>query len=122
MLFKRKKAAPKEVQPSYIFSIPYTEHFKGYKRIKLDTFNDIDADKGLAAMKVADSVNQIIFKEYLFPGVSPLMRVYADNFKLGTIWSTSRPEQYELIKQGRCEKASVGYNDLGNVFLFVKFK
>lgn len=111
----------KEIKPTFTLSVPYSEHFKGYKRIKLDAYQDAEADKGIEAVKAADTIQEITFKEYIFPDTSPLLRVYADGHKLGTIWSTSFPEQYGMIKRGRCEKASVGFNDLGNVFLFVKF-
>lgn len=122
MLFKKKKAAPEEPVPTFVLSVPFTEHFKGFKRIPLDVYGDPEVDKGLAAYRAASNIEHIIFKEYKFANVSPLIRVYADNYKLGTLWSNRRPEQYELIRQGRCEKATVGYNDLDNVFLFVKFK
>lgn len=121
-MFFKKKATPKALEPTFVLAVPFTEHFKGFKRIPLDVYGDPEVDKGLAAYRAADKIEHIIFKEYQYPNVSPLIRVYADNYKLGTIWSTSRPEQYEMIKQGRCVKATVGYNDLDNVFLFVKFK
>lgn len=122
MLFKKKRNEIKEPALTFVYSIPFTENFKGFKRIPLDVYKDPEVDKGLKAFKAADAIQQITFKEYIFPNVSPLIRVYADGHKLGTIWSTTRPEQYEMIKQRRCEKAAVGYNDLDNVFLFVKFK
>ena len=121
MLFKRKNKS-KEPEPTFILSIPYSEHFRGYKRLTLDVHRDAEADKGIEAVKAADAVQAITFKEYIFPETSPLLRVYADGHKLGTIWSTSHKEYYKAIKDGRCEKASVAFNELGNVFLFVKIK
>lgn len=116
---KKKKSDP---APTFVLSVPYSEHFRGYKRISLDAYQDPEADKGIEAVKAADTINEVTFKEYLFPDTSPLLRVYADGHKLGTIWSSSHKEYYKAIKDGRCEKASVAFNDLGNVFLFVKLK
>lgn len=119
MLFKRK-SKKKEPEPTFVLSVPHSDHFKGYKRIKLSTYQDAEVDKGLEAVKAADAIREVTFQEYKFPDTSPLIRVYADGHKIGTIWSTSNPELYKAIKSGRCTKASVAYNDLGNVFLFVK--
>ena len=121
MLFKRKPKN-KEPEPTLVLSVPYSDHFRGYKRLGLDAYKDVEADKGIEAVKAADTISEITFKEYIFPDTAPLLRVYADGHKLGTIWSTSRAEYYKAIKDGRCEKASVAFNDLGNVFLFIKIK
>ena len=119
MLFRKKK---KEPEPTFVLTVPHSDHFKGYKKITLTTYDDAEVDKGLEAVKAADEIREVTFKEYIFPDTSPLLRVYADGNKIGTIWSTSRPEYYKKIRNGLCEKASVAYNDLGNVFLFVKLK
>lgn len=121
MLFKRKPKN-KEPEPTLVLSVPHSDHFRGYKRIGLDAYQDAEADKGIEAVKAADTISEVTFKEYIFPDTPPLLRVYADGHKIGTIWSTSRKEYYKAIKGGRCEKASVAFNDLGNVFLFVKLK
>ena len=114
---KKKKSEP---APVFETSVPYSNHFRGYKRIGLDAYQDEEADKGIEAVKAADTISEITFKEYIYPDTTPLLRVYANGHKLGTIWSSSRKEYYEAIKDGRCEKASVAFNDLGNVFLFIK--
>ena len=122
MLFGKKKKKKKEPEPTFVLSVPHSDHFKGYKRIKLSTYQDAEVDKGLEAVKAADTIREVTFKEYKFPDTSPLIRVFADGHKIGTIWSTSNPEYYKKIKQGLCEKASVAYNELDDIFLFVKFK
>ncbi len=121
-LFKKKKTAPQEPEPTFVISVPYSAHFKGFKRIQLDSYNDAEAEAGLQAAKAAASVDKIVFKEYRFPGVTPLIRVFADNYKLGTIWRSSHQEYYDLIKKKKCTKATFGYNELGNVFVFIKFE
>jgi len=119
MLFKRKQKK-KEPKPTFVLGVPHSDHFKGYKRIKLATYQDAEVDKGIEAVKAADEIREVTFKEYKFPDTSPLIRVYADGHKIGTIWSTSWTDLYKAIKSGRCTKASVAFNDLGDVFLFVK--
>ena len=120
-LFFVKKKQKQTVKPSFACSVPYSNHFKGYKRIKLDAYQDPAADAGIQAFKNAEDAKEVTFEEYLFPDTSPLLRVFVDGNKLGTIWSTSYPEHYKKIRSGKCVKASAGYNDLGNIFLFVKF-
>lgn len=116
---KRKKEEP---APTFVTSVPYSEHFRGYKRLKLATYQDKEADKGIEAFKAADAIKKITFQEYLFPDTTPLLRVYGDGHKLGTIWKSSREEYYKAIKSGKCEKASVAFSELGDVFLFLKLK
>lgn len=117
-----KKKKPAEPAPTFVTSVPYSEHFRGYKRIGLDAHNDKEADKGIEAFKAADTIKEITFKEYLFPDTTPLLRVYGDGHKLGTIWKSSWEDYYKAIKNGKCEKASVAFNDLDEVFLFIKLK
>ena len=121
MLFKKKKSVSSEPIPTFEMSVPYSDRYQGYKRIKLDTYKDPEADKGIQWFKAAAKVDQITFREYLFPDTPPLIRVYGDGHKIGTIWSSSWEEYYGLIKAGRAQKASVGFAGLGDLFLFVKF-
>ena len=120
--FGKKKNEKKEPDPTFVLSVPYSDHYRGYKRIKLDAYQDKEADKGIEAFKAADTISEITFKEYLFPDTTPLLRVYGDGHKLGTIWMNSWEEYYKSIKSGKCEKASVAFSELGDVFLFVKLK
>jgi hypothetical protein len=125
MLFnigKKKKSTSKEPAPTFELSVPYSDHFRGYKRIKLATYKDQEADKGIEWFKAAAEVHQITFKEYIFPDTNPLLRVYGDGHKIGIIWSDSWPDLYEKIKIGSAKKASVGFTELGDVFLFIKFE
>ena len=119
MLFKKK---PKEPRPTFTATVPYTEHFRGYKRIALANYRDAEAERGTAIVMAAGEIREITFKEYIFPDTNPLMRVYADGNKIGTIWSNSHREEYKKIKSGRCTAASFTYNELGNWFLFLRFK
>lgn len=119
ILFKKKKN-PKEPEPTFTHSVPYSENFKGFKRVRLDSYQDVEADKGIQATKTADTIDMIMFKEYRFPGVNPLIRVYADENKLGTLWSSSHPAEYKAVLQRKVKCASVGFNGTNDAFLFIK--
>lgn len=124
MFFKKKKAvsAPKEPQPTIILSVPYSEHFRGFKRMQLSTVDDKEAEKGIKATQAAEIVDRIKFVEYKFPDTPPLMRVYADDNKLGTMWSTVYTEYYEAVRNGHCKKASFAFSQSDDVYLYLKFE
>lgn len=121
-LFNFGKKKKEEPAPNFVTSVPYSDHYRGYKRLKLATYQDKEADKGIEAFKAADAIKEITFQEYLFPDTTPLLRVYGDGHKLGTIWKSSWEDYYKAIKNEKCEKASVAFNDLNEVFLFIKLK
>lgn len=120
MLFKRKKKTKAEPRPEIVLSVPYSDGFKDFKRIKLDSYQDPIAEAGTRAAKASDTTDRIRFELYRFPNTSPLLRVFADGNKLGTIWSTSYPELFKAIVSGHCSKASVAWTGTGDVLLFVK--
>ena len=85
MLFGRKnKKAQGDPAPSFTISIPYSKNFRGFKRMKLTTYQDplVDMD----AIRNAPDPKEVLFEEYLYPDTPPLMRVSADGMRLGTIW------------------------------------
>lgn len=115
MLFGKKK---KKEAPSCTVSVPYSQTFKGYKRLKLKTYNDPAVDLGV--IRAMPDPSEIVFQEYLFPDTSPLLRVYADGVKLGTLWKNElNAEYYDLIRSGKCAAASLGTNAT-DVFIFIK--
>ena len=120
-LFFGKKKKKQADRPVFSCSVPYSEHFKGYKRITISKYSDPIAEAGLKRFKAAPDAKIVTFEEYLYPDTSPLMRVIIDGNRVGTIWSTSYEDYYKKIRSGKCVRASVGYNDWDNVFLFVKF-
>lgn len=127
MLFmkKKKKPAPKPSRakngPELIISVPYSEHFNGFKRAKLDSYNDKEAERGIKAVQAAETIDRITFELYRpGGGVNPLLRVYADGHKIGTLWSSSRREQFDAILAGKVEKAHVGFNATDS-FVFLKY-
>ena len=118
MLFGRKnKKAQGDPAPSFTISIPYSKNFRGFKRMKLTTYQDplVDMD----AIRNAPDPKEVLFEEYLYPDTPPLMRVSFDGIRLGTIWSSSWTEYYEVIRSGRVSAVSLGLSET-DVFLFLK--
>ena len=116
MLFgkKKKKTDP---APSCTISVPYSKTNKGYKRIRITKTSDplVDID----VIRAMPDPDEIIFQEYLFPGTSPLLRVYA-GVKLGTLWRNELNfEYYDMILSGKCTAVSLGTNAT-DVFIFIK--
>ena len=118
MLFNiKKKKAQGDLAPSFTISIPYSKNFRGFKRMKLTTYQDPLVD--LDAIKSAPDPDAILFEEYLYPDTPPLMRVSFDGMRLGTIWSYYSEEYYEAIRSGRVSAVSLGLSET-DVFLFLK--
>lgn len=115
MLFGRKK---KKDAPALTISVPYSASYKGYKKLKLKTYSDPQVD--LDEIRAMPDPDAIIFEEHLFPGASPLLRVYANGVKLGTLWKNElNAEYFDHILNGRCTRVSLGTNAT-NVFIFLK--
>jgi len=116
MLFKRKKKTDATLKPDLIFSVPYSESFRGFKRIKLDS-QDQYADAGIKIVKSLPTVDRISFEFYTF-GEYQMIRVLADGNRLGTIWKSN--DWYETIRSGKVEQASIVFSQLDDVYLMVK--
>ena len=118
MLFKRKKKTDATPKPDLILSVPYSESFRGFKRIKLDS-QDQYADAGIKMFKSLPTVDRISFEFYTF-GEYQMIRVLADGNRLGTIWKSN--DWYETIKSGKVERASIVFSQLDDVYLMVKLR
>ena len=116
MLFSRKKKKS-EPSPSFTISVPYSKTYKGFKRMKLATYQDDLVD--LDAIRKAPDPDRVLFEEYLYDDTPPLMRVSFDGIRLGTIWSSSWAEYYDAIRNGHVSAVSLGLNAT-DVFLFLK--
>ena len=120
MLFgRKKKKGAEDISPAFAISIPYSSRFKGFKRMKLTTYQDplVDID----AIRNAPDPERVLFEEYLYPDSSPLMRVSFDGIRLGTIWSSYWAEYYDAIRSGRVSAVSLGLSTT-DVFLFLKIE
>ena len=110
-LFKKK---PK-FEPD--LTVPHTDTFKGYKRIKLATFKDKDAYAGIKAL----GANPISYVSFVFGSAdgSPFVHVYADQHRVGTIWKHSWTDYFKAIKAGKIRAAHVMVVDRDEVYLFI---
>ena len=110
-LFKKK---PK-FEPD--LTVPHTDTFKGYKRIKLATYKDKYAYAGIRDLGSA-SISYVSFAFGDADG-SPLINVYADRHRIGTIWKHSWADYFKAIKSGKVSAAHVMINDPDEVYLFI---
>lgn len=109
-LFKKKPNAS-----AWSYSVPHSDGFRGYKRIKLATYQDQEASKGLKQIPKLPSIDRIRFTEV--PGYDGI-NVFVDDFKAGTIWKDSWPDYYQLIRSEKVEKAHLKVED--EAYLFIK--
>jgi hypothetical protein len=105
----------KKNQPSVFLTVPYTKDFRGYKRIKVATFEDKEAQKGIDKVIRQPSIKEISFEK--IPKYDGLI-VYADGNKIGTIWKHSWEEYYKAITGKKVSAAHVQFAN--DVHLFIK--
>ena len=110
-LFKKK---PK-FEPG--LTVPHTDTFKGYKRIKLATYKDKNAHAGIRDLGSAP-ISYVGFQIYEDPQ-NKCVNVYADGNRIGTIWKHSWENYYKAIKSGKVSAAHVMINDPDEVYLFI---
>lgn len=111
-LFKNKSTNPAAL---WTYSVPYSDHFRGYKRIKLATYNDPVAQAGLKKISKMSSINEIRFEGIPDNGIN----VYVDGFRAGTIWKHSWEDYFKVIKSAKVEKAHINVDD--EACLYIKF-
>ena len=108
-LFKRK---PK----SWSLTVPNTESFKGYKRIKLTTYGDKDAEAGINKVIRSGAPQYIRFEEV--PTKNGIV-VFADGCKVGLIWQNYWSDQYKAIKDGRVDAVHLRIESDVHLFLHI---
>lgn len=111
-LFKKKSAAP----AAWSFTVPHSNNFRGYKRLKLSTYNDPEALSGIKHIAQISDIDQVRFVE--IPGHNGI-NVFVDKFKAGTIWRDSWTDYYKAIRSEKVEK--VHLNVENEAYLFIKF-
>jgi hypothetical protein len=101
-MFFSKKSAPKTpVANSKSFEIPYAQHFKGFKRFPMRTHGDNESENNNEALYGKD-LSALSFKFVCSgSGSNRIACLYADNFKIGTIYES---EQIKAIEHGQIEK------------------
>ncbi len=110
-LFKKKSSDPEAL---WTYSVPYSDNFRGYKRIKLATYNDPVAQAGLKKISQLATISQI-----RFDGIPNGINVYVDDFRAGSIWKDSWEDYYKVIKSVKVEKAHIKVDD--EAYLYIKF-
>ena len=96
-------------------TVPHTESYRGYKRIKLASYRDEVAHKGIKKLGTL-SISYIGFQ--LIKG-QPGINVYADGNRIGTIWKDSWASYYKAIKDGQVKAGHVEIADADTVYLYV---
>ena len=110
-LFKKKQSVS-----AWSYTVPYSNNFRGYKRLKLDTYKDVDSETGLKALQDRSSYDHVSFaKVPNYDGIN----VFIDDHKAGTIWRDSWTEYYDAIFSEKVEKAHLKIE--GNAYLYIKF-
>lgn len=108
-LFKKK--------PKMDFTVPHTDGFKGYKRIKLATYHDKYAHAGIKALG-SSPISYVAFQLADADG-SKCVNVFADGNRIGTIWKRSWDEYYKMISSGKVQAAHVKIVDPDEVYLYI---
>ena len=110
-LFKKKQIAP-----AWSYTVPYSNNFRGFKRLKLATYKDEYAQAGLLSLQDLPSYDRVTFTKIPdYDGIN----VSVDGHKVGTIWKHSWTEYYDAIISEKVEKAHLKIDE--NAYLFIKF-
>lgn len=113
MLFKKKKTP----QPDVFYIYTQSEHYRGFKRIKLSSYGHQPAMDGIRALDgVALDGSEI--RIAIFEDEFPRANVIIGNHEVGTIWKHSF-DRFNDLKNGRIERIRVEIRD-GDAYLFYK--
>jgi hypothetical protein len=129
MLFRKKsRAQVADQQPVLVWSkeFPQSGTFKGYRLVKLSTYNDEQVKATLKHFSRSEfnfKGCQIRLDNLLLPGVfvdgeSCVVNVYVDDKKVGYIYNTSTC--YEMLTKYEYDKVYLKVEG-PNVFLFVHY-
>ena len=108
-LFKKK--------PETDFTVPHTDNYKGFDRIKLATYRDEYAHAGIKKLG-AKQIRTVGFQLIKHPGTYGI-NVYANDNRVGTIWRDSWANYYKAIKAGKVRAAHVDIVDTDEVYLYI---
>ena len=113
MFFRKKK----EPVPDVAFTYPQSEHYNGFKRIKLSSYGYKPAEDGIQALTGKDLAGSKI-KISIFMDDSPRAMVTIDGTAVGTIWKRSF-DKFTSLKNGKITAVRVEIRD-GESYLFYK--
>ena len=113
MFFRKKK----EPVPDVAFTYPQSEHYRGFKRIKLSSDGYKPAEDGIQALTGKDLAGSKI-KISIFMDDAPRAMVSVNGTAVGTIWKHSF-DKFTTLKNGKIAAVRVEIRD-GESYLFYK--
>ena len=113
MFFRKKK----EPVPDVAFTYPQSEHYRGFKRIKLSSYGYKPAEDGIQALTGKDLAGSKI-KISIFMDDAPRAMVSVNGTAVGTIWKHSF-DKFTTLKNGKIAAVRVEIRD-GESCLFYK--
>ena len=113
MFFRKKK----EPVPDVAFTYPQSEHYRGFKRIKLSSHGYKPAEDGIQALTGKDLAGSKI-KISIFMDDAPRAMVSVNGTAVGTIWKHSF-DKFTTLKNGKIAAVRVEIRD-GESYLFYK--
>lgn len=114
MFFRKKK---KEPTPDVAFTYPQSEHYRGFKRIKLSSYGYKPAEDGIRALTGKDLAGSDV-KLSIYMDDSPRAMVSVNGTTVGTIWKHSF-DKFTTLKNGKIAAVRVEIRD-GESYLFYK--
>lgn len=123
ILFKTKKSI-KTAEPVPVvlqeYTVPHAEHYDGFKRIKIATYKDARAYKGIKALG-RTPIKAVTFSFVKSGNYRPL-HILANAKYIGTIWRDSWEQYYKDIKAEKIQAAHIEILDQDEVFLYIQYK
>ena len=102
------------------YTVPHSDSYKGFKRIKLATYNDKHAYKGIKLLGSAP-IKAVTFSFVKAGNYRPL-HILANGKQIGTIWKDSWEQYYKDIKAEKIQAAHIEIVDRDEVYLFIQYK
>lgn len=120
---KKKKPAPAQSGPELIWEKTFRQSssFKGFKRIRLTTYNEPGVEESLAFFDGNFRDRTIQLMHYRLPGVftdgdAYVVNVYVDAKRIGCVYG--RNSGYDMLTGNDFDKVHVR-TDNGDVYLFI---
>lgn len=131
--FGKKKAPGPAPQPKvetkllWSKTFPQSGTFRGYRRIKLSTYNREGVSDTLAYFKENGNnfkgrtirLDHVMATDVYTDGPAYFINVYVDNMPIGSVFGTNE-EKYPMLTEYEYDKAHIRVED-GSVYLFVHY-
>lgn len=121
LFFKSKqKSTPKpDPKPTKrVYSFPHSDHFRGFKKFGISTFDDPEAQKNCLFFQNHEINPDVIrFEIGPFSG-SEIAQIYIEDKRIGNFYDD---KQISLIENGSIDKVHVERKDTDKLALFVHY-